>query len=83
MKHLSDCEFRACRILLAFARMGANFWPSRCAGRAFPKRPGALSIMTVESRFGLTARGTMPSGMSMHLATSFPLHHEPLLDANG
>jgi hypothetical protein len=25
MKRLSDCEFRACRILLAFARMGANF----------------------------------------------------------
>jgi hypothetical protein len=25
MTHLSDCEFRACQILLAFARMGANF----------------------------------------------------------
>jgi hypothetical protein len=25
MKRLNDCEFRACRILLAFARMGANF----------------------------------------------------------
>jgi hypothetical protein len=25
MKRLSDSEFRACRILLAFARMGANF----------------------------------------------------------
>jgi hypothetical protein len=25
MKRLSDSEFRACRILLAFARIGANF----------------------------------------------------------